>query len=471
MQFPFVVLDIVTPKSSVDVNVTPDKRNIMIERENYLLAVVRASLNAVFADTPATFDCSKTLLNAFRAPEPNPVEREEDSDSNGKESVNEENPRMSLTSLRARFAADANTSDCDSSRQLGVKKKVSDVGKQIKLDSFVSVSQPPKRKRVQKQTDDPVRVIEITQEPIADQESQRAIPVHEESDDTSERNTEGDQNQAKNDRGGHVRIGSPEITEEDDSVKPKVRSRTVSFSVSKVLRRYQMRRQVGSGNTSSSKYRQFLSKISPEDNFNAEAELQKHIAKADFLSMSVVGQFNLGFIIGRLRDDLFIVDQHASDEKFNFERLQAADNILVGQDMVVPQKLELTVAAEAVLTENLDVFRRNGFEFDIAPGEVRLTRIPHHRNWIFGKEDVDELIFMLTEDGGGVGDSQQQFLRPSRVRAMFASRACRTSVMVGTALSPADMRRLVRHMAEMSQPWNCPHGRPTMRHLINLNMV
>jgi DNA mismatch repair ATPase MutL len=47
--------------------------------------------------------------------------------------------------------------------------------------------------------------------------------------------------------------------------------------------------------------------------------------------MSVVGQFNLGFIVARKRseagDDLFIVDQHASDEKFNFETLQQTTRI------------------------------------------------------------------------------------------------------------------------------------------------
>ena len=78
---------------------------------------------------------------------------------------------------------------------------------------------------------------------------------------------------------------------------------------------------------------------------------------------------------------------------------------------------------------------------------------------------------------------------------MFASRACRTSVMVGTALSKADMRRLVSfceplldawyicnldfcfyhpqitHMGQIEQPWNCPHGRPTLRHLVNTDMI
>lgn len=43
--------------------------------------------------------------------------------------------------------------------------------------------------------------------------------------------------------------------------------------------------------------------------------------------------------------------------------------------------------------------------------------------------------------------------RPSRVRAMFASRACRKSVMIGKPLSKFDMRKLIEHMGEIEQPW------------------
>uniref|UniRef100_A0A453NYY2 MutL C-terminal dimerisation domain-containing protein n=2 Tax=Aegilops tauschii TaxID=37682 RepID=A0A453NYY2_AEGTS len=41
----------------------------------------------------------------------------------------------------------------------------------------------------------------------------------------------------------------------------------------------------------------------------------------------VVGQFNLGFIIGKLEQDLFIVDQHAADEKYNFESLSQSTTL------------------------------------------------------------------------------------------------------------------------------------------------
>lgn len=45
-------------------------------------------------------------------------------------------------------------------------------------------------------------------------------------------------------------------------------------------------------------------------------------SKSDFSKMQVLGQFNHGFIICHLGSDLFIIDQHATDEKYNFEMLQ-----------------------------------------------------------------------------------------------------------------------------------------------------
>jgi DNA mismatch repair protein PMS2 len=54
----------------------------------------------------------------------------------------------------------------------------------------------------------------------------------------------------------------------------------------------------------------------------ATSELERVFKKSDFLVMQVHGQFNLGFIIASVGRDVFIVDQHAADEKFNFERLR-----------------------------------------------------------------------------------------------------------------------------------------------------
>jgi DNA mismatch repair ATPase MutL len=50
----------------------------------------------------------------------------------------------------------------------------------------------------------------------------------------------------------------------------------------------------------------------------------------------------------------------------------------------------------------------------------------------------------------------------------LATKACRTSVMIGKPLDAAQMQRIVRNMSTMEHPWNCPHGRPTMRHIVTL---
>lgn len=53
-----------------------------------------------------------------------------------------------------------------------------------------------------------------------------------------------------------------------------------------------------------------------------------------FKQMEIIGQFNLGFIITKLNSDIFMIDQHATDEKYNFEMLQQ-HTALQGQRLIV----------------------------------------------------------------------------------------------------------------------------------------
>ena len=96
--------------------------------------------------------------------------------------------------------------------------------------------------------------------------------------------------------------------------------------------------------------------------------------------------------------------------------------------------------------------------------------MPVSYGWQFGQEDIEELIFLIRE-GGVDGAGAKTIPRPSRVRQMLASRACRGAVMIGKALNNVDMHRLLTQMSEMKNPWNCPHGRPTLRHLLCLTLL
>ncbi|KAH0538057.1 hypothetical protein FGG08_005319 [Glutinoglossum americanum] len=219
------------------------------------------------------------------------------------------------------------------------------------------------------------------------------------------------------------------------------------------------------------------------DQASDEDRLSLTVSKEDFAQMRIIGQFNLGFIIAcrpaqpstsvsphspsgmeRGDDDLFIIDQHASDEKYNFERLQA-ETIVQNQRLVQPRILELPAVEEEIVIEHQPILVKNGFLIEVDENmpvgrRCRLVSLPMSRGVVFDHRDLEELIALLADSPTAT------ILRPSKVRRMFASRACRSSIMIGRTLTLKQMQTVVKHMGELEKPWNCPHGRPTMRHLM-----
>jgi DNA mismatch repair protein PMS2 len=222
-----------------------------------------------------------------------------------------------------------------------------------------------------------------------------------------------------------------------------------------------------------------------KDENSVEERLALSVSKADFGHMKVLGQFNLGFILAmrpshpaarvsraidhdKDSDELFIIDQHASDEKYNFERLQA-ETVVQNQRLVHPKTLDLTAVEEELILNHPEALSKNGFivstdqSGDKPVGRrCQLISLPMSKEVIFDSQDLEELLTLLSDQAGS------KLPRPSKVRRMFAMRACRSSIMVGKTLTAKQMQRVVRHMGEIDKPWNCPHGRPTMRHLYGL---
>ncbi|KAG0364939.1 hypothetical protein BC939DRAFT_461161 [Gamsiella multidivaricata] len=270
------------------------------------------------------------------------------------------------------------------------------------------------------------------------------------------------------------------------------------------------------------------------DDVKAQKSLSRVISKGDFSRMKILGQFNKAFIVARLDNyaeadqsqdasdsckstkgqrrgalissDIFVIDQHASDEKYNFETLQAK-TVFSTQRLFQPKKLYLTAQEEITVVEHMKMLNKNGFYLDYDPDapvshRLKLVTLPVSERVVFDLQDFEELVFLLSQQtalpssdhdnapGQGSEESQdrhghdhrhrhndsqcskgpgpEKMVRCSKVRALFASRACRRSVMIGHVLNHSQMKKIVRHMGEIDQPWNCPHGRPTMRHLLDL---
>ncbi|CCG25664.1 Pms1 DNA mismatch repair factor [Candida orthopsilosis Co 90-125] len=228
---------------------------------------------------------------------------------------------------------------------------------------------------------------------------------------------------------------------------------------------------------------ELLSTISSPRNFDSEEVVKRrqnikvnqtledegiyHISKSDFLKMKLVGQFNLGFILVHHRDNLFIIDQHASDEKYNFEKL-IENYSIQNQPLIRPQTLELNIIDEMLVIDHEAVFRHNGFKFTIdhegkLGSRIVLISLPVYKNIMFDTNDFMELINLVNEQ------PSNKHIKCSKIRNILAMKACRSSIMIGSPLSRGKMTQVVQNLSRLDKPWNCPHGRPTMRHLSELD--
>lgn len=127
------------------------------------------------------------------------------------------------------------------------------------------------------------------------------------------------------------------------------------------------------------------------------------------------------------------------------------------------------------------MFAANGFRIEVDTEaelgqRLKLHTLPYSKATTFDQTDVLELASLLHNSSDESvttlvlkNDSAHSTLKCPKLVSMFASRACRKSVMIGTALKVSEMKRIVSNLATIEQPWNCPHGRPTMRHLENMD--
>ncbi|XP_026316783.1 mismatch repair endonuclease PMS2 isoform X2 [Hyposmocoma kahamanoa] len=507
-QYPFVFLNITMERTTVDVNVTPDKRQVFLTREKLVLDVLKTSLLKLFENVPRTLKISNSdlfgteakdlkadvdhprifnsFLHQFSKQSTSRASEKDDhktvdlkrkssttildfiSSKVKKESEpyrrtgEEEGEGLNSKNIQEFYIATGNsedkTADSTELEEIVILNETINLGQLKEQISNSKVCNENKEMMYLEYTDNlPTTQIRQIDDVVTEKSHTITCKIK---PHTSKANISFRSPEEKPAKKSKV------ITDKEDLGKHNRKSVIMKTSLEHIQALIDM---YNKQKTKSVPERfKFKSAINPVFNKKCEEELSKEISKDSFKKMSVVGQFNLGFIITRLEDDLFIIDQHATDEIYNFETLQKSTE-LTSQKLVCPQNLELSGVNEQILMDNLDVFKKNGFTFEINEASsptkrVKLLTIPMSKNWIFGKEDIEELLFMLRE-------SPTECCRPSRVRAMFASRACRKSVMIGTALSKVDMKKLVDHMAEIDQPWNCPHGRPTIRHLVNLAMI
>ena len=202
----------------------------------------------------------------------------------------------------------------------------------------------------------------------------------------------------------------------------------------------------------------------------------KTIEKEDFKKMNVIGQFNKGFIITELNNSLFIIDQHAADEKVNYETL--LNNLTIQrQPTICPIKVEMfSIAEKNTIYSQKELYSQLGFNMHKEQEDIYITSFPSIYSYKFKYEDFVNIVRKLQEKNYKIiegefknNDLVKKLFLSDSVLKYIATKACRMSIMIGESLDKSRMEQVLSDMSKILSPWNCPHGRPTMRLLYELD--
>jgi DNA mismatch repair protein MutL len=175
--------------------------------------------------------------------------------------------------------------------------------------------------------------------------------------------------------------------------------------------------------------------------------------------MTVKGQIHKTFILAETKSGLLILDQHAVEERVNYELFMKQTKKEKSQPLLSPDLLELNAKEYLLVQDNIYVFEEIGFKLEEFGGSsFRVREIPV----ILGKVYSKEFLMDILNDASKAGKVTQQLIENK-----IATKSCRASIKAGDELTMPQMNDLLKKLAVCNNPFNCPHGRPT---IINMTL-
>ncbi len=168
----------------------------------------------------------------------------------------------------------------------------------------------------------------------------------------------------------------------------------------------------------------------------------------------IIGQVFDTYWLVEFDEKLYIIDQHAAHEKVLYERLmrQLENKEHTSQRISPPVILTLSLLEEENLKKFLPHFEKIGYEIEHFGGnEYMISAVPGN---MFGLGEKELFVSML--------DSLENISENDMILEKVASMSCKAAVKGRNHLSYAEAERLIDELLTLENPYNCPHGRPTI---------
>ena len=249
---------------------------------------------------------------------------------------------------------------------------------------------------------------------------------------------------------------NPEVAKEETASKEimSVNEENVDFSVSYNERenenQYSGVPEVREEYISQTEKEEKYSNIEKSNEGYKVGTFEKHEGRQ--FDYNILGQIFDTYILVRKNDELEIYDQHIIHERILYEELKDKfySKKLDSQQLLIPQKIEVSAVEKSIILENQETFSEFGFDIDqFSDNEMLLRAVPAFDF----REDVKNVFHKLLEDLKD--ENEIKDLRENIIISM----SCKGAVKAGQKLDMGEMQNMVRRLHEVGK-YTCPHGRP-----------
>ena len=192
-------------------------------------------------------------------------------------------------------------------------------------------------------------------------------------------------------------------------------------------------------------------------NIHEKFEERQFVEKTLSEDHKYIGQIFNTYILVEFENKLYIIDQHAAHEKINYEKIMKSyKDGKVSSQMIFPSiVLRLTPLQYEAVSSNIDEFTKVGFEIELfGDSDIKVDSVPYHIFNIGNEKLLMDMIDSFTD----VKNKEHY----SSIAEKIASIACKMSIKANHILSETEVKILLRELFKLDNPYNCPHGRPTI---------
>lgn len=199
--------------------------------------------------------------------------------------------------------------------------------------------------------------------------------------------------------------------------------------------------------------------------YGDQPELKEKDAVQRFPTLTYIGQMHGTYLFAEAEDGLYIIDQHAAQERINYEyyRVQIGEVSDDQQDLLVPIYLDYSTTDAIRIKEKQTVLESCGLFLEEFGKNTFIVR--HHPTWFKKGQEEDTVKEMVDYV---LNDSSMTVAKFREATAIMMS--CKRAIKANHHLDEPQAKQLLKDIAKAENPFNCPHGRPVLVHFSTTDM-